>query len=218
MTALVLLLVAWGARAETVVFDGGVFTDIAGVASDGDPINPAGIGQKVSDDFQVGIESRTVTDVEWTGLYGALGQAALAHSATPDDDFTIAFYDDADGVPGRVLSKFQPGKVARVLRDDGSWSYRYKLPTPIKFNPGCVYHIAIVNSIPGDAYWCWSQNAGGTNHSAPTGSSEWIRWPGDCAFRLTYTAPSPVQASTSLPLLIVGLVSAGILGFRRYIL
>ncbi|MDX9972046.1 MAG: hypothetical protein RBU21_03540 [FCB group bacterium] len=218
VACLVLLLMALSARAETLVYDGGVSAATAAVTSDRDPVNAAGIAQKVCDDFTAGAGAHTVTDVEWKGLYGALGQTAASETFSPADEFSIVFYDDDAGMPGNVISQYHPRQVTRTLLDNGAWSYRYSLPNPLELKPGRRYHVAIANNLPGSAYWCWSQDDSfGANHSAPTGSSDWIRWPGNCALRLSYTERA-VEASAKLPMLLIGLIASCAFGLHRYVL
>jgi hypothetical protein len=216
VATIVVLLVALSARAETVVFDNAAFVDGRGATSDRDPLNPSGIALRVCDNFVVGSEARRVTAVEWVGLYGTMGETTASDPMSPSDDFTILFYDDADGVPGRVIAEYRPGEVTRVATAGGAWSYRYTLPGPLAFEPGRPYHVAICNNLAGAAYWCWGAADRGSNHSAEGASAEWVRWPGDCAFRLTFTEP-PEAPTGNLPWIVVALV--GVLAFRlhRYV-
>lgn len=184
------------------------------VVDGGDPDQLTAFIADSSDEYAIAATRFTLVDavaashLEWWGVYFPTGGAAAA------DDFTLAIYLDASGLPGTVLAMVHLGNVQREATGQTvvlwpEYAYTASFPT-IALDPG-DYFLGLGNDPAGTDLWAWettswgAQAGGASYHSA---SGTWQEDPSEnLAFRLSVPAPG------ILPLLAVG--AAGLVGRRR---
>ena len=124
-------------------------------------------GVMIADDFAA--TGTTINNVCWWGSYSDSDGIGCGPTA---DSFTIAFFDDAGGRAGTLISSQSVTPIRDIASEQMSrpmYSYSATLTTSVNVAPGTKYWISIVNDTSGAPANCnWSWSLGGTT---PTGNS-----------------------------------------------
>jgi hypothetical protein len=180
---------------------------------------------EVADDFTLSSNAR-ISGVRWYGFYGP----TFNLSAMTDIDFTVAFLNDAGGLPGTDVWR---GTLAAAFTDTGLdlitggdppayagttiYQFEASLPAPIVITAGTPMWLSLADNdvdttIPGPGQWLWSfSDLSVGSKASRSASSDW-NWqyggPGSVAFVLTGDEPV-VPVPGALVLACIGLSVTG---------
>lgn len=187
------------AAAQDVLFDngaGGASGVDAGLLSDYDNI-AFGVSAFYTDDFSLDQDS-LVTSVNWTGIY------VFDDTPLPTDDFEIAIYADAGGMPeANAAFAFDVG-VARVDSgfdfnsgiDFDIYEFSATLPDPVSLSASDVYWLSIRNRTFGDDDdWLWTGINGDGNSYFAVDGGDWEPGSSRLDFQLFGTNQIPEPSS-----------------------
>lgn len=190
------------AQASVVVVDGG------------DPDQASAFLADANHDLSIAATRFSLSDtvavnqLEWWGIYFPTGASAVV------DDFTLAIYLDASGLPGNALASIHLGQVQREATGQTvilfpEYVYTAFFPT-ITLAAG-DYFLGLGNDPAGTDLWGWATTAGGLQAGGASYHPASGTWQDDAgenlAFRFSVPAPG------SLALLAVGVV--GLIRSRR---
>ncbi len=127
-----------------------------------------GAEQTIADDFTPA-QSGSVVDLCWTGVYN--------HFNPVPDSFRITFFADANGRPGPIIRRFNPGQLAisrgwsgeKILRLVPYFQYHAQIDLgQVVLTAGECYWIEIVNLTTADQ-WLWPSALGGNGNALRDG-------------------------------------------------
>ena len=102
-----------------------------------------------ADDFTP-LANGNITDICWYGVYS--GDA-------PTDDFTVRYYDDANGLPGAVIAEFSQAQLIGFTREDSGEAFPPFVYSathdPVPVEGGACYWIEISNPNDDSVSWFW---------------------------------------------------------------
>jgi hypothetical protein len=150
----------------------------------------------------------TVNHLEWWGIYFPTGAVAVT------DDFTLAIYPDAGGLPGAALTSVHLGNVQREATGQTVvlWpEYAYTALFPAIILAAGDYFLGLGNDPAGTELWGWETTAGGLQAGGVSYHSASGTWQEDAAENLAFRLSVP--APGSLALLAIG--GAGLVRNRR---
>jgi hypothetical protein len=146
--------------------------------------------------------------LEWWGIYYPTGAAAAA------DDFTLAIYLDASGLPGAALATAHLGNVQREATGQTVilWpEYLYTAFFQTITLAAGDYFLSLGNDPAGAELWSWETTAGGLQAGGASYHAPSDTWQEDLSENLAFRLSVPEPGS--LTLLAIG--AAGLLGSRR---
>jgi hypothetical protein len=208
IAGLLVIAAAQRSTAATIWDNGGPSSSVSDILSD---ISLPGFGSnQVGDNFILGT-SATLTQVQWSGLYGSNVPGA--------DDFFIRFFTISGGVP--VMTAFLSFNVGSVGRSDSGLDdsvgldiYNYTATIPNTLLAPGDYLVSIVNdtnSDPnGDKFWYWtasSANGSSWSRASQGDDAVWSSLPVEFAFKIDGFASSGTvpEGGATLPFLAAGL-------------
>lgn len=187
---------------------------------------------EIADDFMLSSDA-SISGVRWYGFYGP----TVDLSAMTDVDFTVAFLNDAAGLPGTELwrgtlsASFTDTGLDLVVGGDppayaGTAIYQFEagLPTPIAITAGTPMWLSIAENdigtpVVGYTQWLWSYSDHSVDRKAGRSTSEWdwhYAGSGDMAFVLTGDESQSDEPVVPLPgALLLGGIGLSVVGWWR---
>jgi hypothetical protein len=171
-----------------------------------------GINFVAFDDFTLASDS-TIRSLTWQGAYGAA-------SSNPITGFTVAFWQNAGGLPGTLLQSYNisgnAGEkfVATGINGFLDYSYGANLATPFTAAANTTYWLSVQPKLQFPPQWYWRAGEGGDGVSAfldANTSTTPVIVPEDSAFSLSSNAQTPEPSAMG----VAGAILA-ILGFIRW--
>lgn len=201
-----LALASATASHATIIYESGAPNGGSGVASD------VGGNILVADDFSLSSGATTFNQVTWWGIYSPTGSSGGTNIV---DNFTIAIYESANGVPfTNPLETYSLGAVSRVevgpFRDNFYYEYFANISST-SLQANTTYYLSIWNNTSGaveDWFWMGAVGATGANatyHRTRVSNAWSPRGSAPVAYNLSNEV-APVPEPATMSLLGIGLV------------
>ena len=157
--------------------------------------------------FSLNQQAQSITLAQNTAVAAVVVWGAYNSSATPTDNFTISFYNDAAGLPQEP--SFQTDSITPAFREATSlttitgetvFKYIFNLPAPVILNGGTTYYMSVLNNTSEVTAWAWSEIVpkGGPRWNKVASGTSWNFRRDSLAFELSNNQINPVTVGGTI--------------------